>query len=55
LIKNIQEEKEFENLKIEMISKYDVDDLTFEKDFYEFCALLKHHQIISQDNPLDFK
>ena len=32
-----------------------IDDLTFEKDFYEFCALLKHHQIISQDNPLDFK
>jgi hypothetical protein len=55
LIKNIQEEKEFENLKIEMIAKYDVDDLSFEKDFYEFCALLKHHQIISQDNPLDFK
>ncbi|HSO88187.1 MAG TPA: PqqD family protein, partial [Draconibacterium sp.] len=55
LIKNIQDEKEFETLKTEMIAKYDVDDLTFEKDFYEFCALLKHHQIISQDNPLDFK
>ena len=55
LIKNIQEEKEFENLKTEMIAKYDVDDLSFEKDFYEFCALLKHHQIILQDNPLDFK
>ncbi len=55
LIKNIQEEKEFENLKTAMLEKYDVDDLTFEKDFYEFCALLKHHQIISQDNPLDFK
>jgi hypothetical protein len=55
LIKNIQEEKEFENLKTSILEKYDIDDLTFEKDFYEFCALLKHHQIISQDNPLDFK
>jgi hypothetical protein len=55
LIKNIQEEKEFENLKTAILEKYEIDDLTFEKDFYEFCALLKHHQIISQDNPLDFK
>jgi hypothetical protein len=55
LIKNIQQEKGLEILKKEMTEKYDVDDLTFEKDFYEFCALLKHHQIIWQDNPLDFK
>ena len=55
LIKNIQEEKELESLKKEIIEKYDVDDLTFEKDFYEFCALLKHHQIILQGNTMDFK
>ncbi len=55
LIKNIQEEKDLESLKKEITEKYDVDDLTFEKDFYEFCALLKHHQIILQGNPIDFK
>jgi hypothetical protein len=55
LIKNIQEEKDLANLKKEITEKYDVDDLTFEKDFYEFCALLKHHQIILQGNPMDFK
>lgn len=55
LIKYIQEEKELESLKKEMTLKYDVEDLTFEKDFYEFCALLKHHQIILQGNPMDFK
>jgi len=55
LIKNIQEEKDLESLKKEITEKYDVDDLTFEKDFYEFCALLKHHQISIQGNPMDFK
>ena len=55
LLKYIQEEKDIEILKSEILEKYDVDDLSFEKDFYEFCALLKHHQIISQENPLDFK
>ena len=54
LIKNIQEEKELESLKKEMTEKYDVDDLTFEKDFYEFCALLKHHHILLQGNPMNF-
>ena len=55
LIKRIKENKDFENIKNEVLELYDIDDLTFEKDFYEFCALLKHHQIIVQDNPLDFK
>ena len=55
LIKRIKENKDFDNIKKEILDLYDVDDLTFEKDFYEFCALLKHHQIIVQENPLDFK
>ncbi|MCG6188218.1 PqqD family protein [Maribellus maritimus] len=54
LIKNIQAGKDFDFIKKEMLEKYDVDDLTFEKDFYEFCALLKHHQILEQGDPLDF-
>ena len=54
LIKSIKAEKDIENIKVEMLEKYEVDDLTFEKDFYEFCALLKHHQIIVQGDPLDF-
>jgi len=54
LIHLIKAEKDFELIKIEMLEKYDVDELTFEKDFYEFCALLKHHQIIAQGDPLDF-
>lgn len=55
LMKHIETEKEFDQIKLEVLDKYDIDDLSFEKDFYEFCALLKHHQIVLQDNPLDFK
>ena len=55
LIKQIKEDKDFESIRLDMLEKYDVDDLTLEKDFYEFCALLKHHQIIAKDNPMDFK
>lgn len=55
LMKHIAAENDFEDIRKQILEKYDIDDLSFEKDFYEFCALLKHHQIISQDNPLDFK
>ena len=55
LIRKIAEDKDFESIRDEMLEKYDVDDLTIEKDYYEFYALLKHHQIIDQGNPLDFK
>ncbi len=54
LIKLIAAEQDFDNIRNIMLEKYDVDDLTFEKDFYEFCALLKHHQITLQGDPLNF-
>jgi len=55
LLMEIQSEKDFDIIKDEMLEKYDVDDLTFEKDFYDFCALLKHHQIVTQEDPMGFK
>ena len=54
LIKLIRENKEFEDIRNHFLERYDVEELTFEKDFYEFCALLKHHQITVHGNPLDF-
>lgn len=55
LLKQIETGKDFEAIQNEVLEKYDVDELAFEKDFYEFCALLKHHQILFQGDPLDFK
>ncbi|WP_372933677.1 PqqD family protein [Mariniphaga sediminis] len=55
LIKLISEGKELDEIKKEFVSTYEVDDLTFEKDFYEFFTLLKHHQIMVQSDPLEFK
>lgn len=55
LIKQIAQNKDFESIRDEILEKYDIDDLTIEKDYYEFYTLLKHHQIIAQDDPLDFK
>ena len=55
LIKRIAEDKDFESIRDEILEKYDIDDLTIEKDYYEFYALLVHHQIIAQGDPMDFK
>jgi hypothetical protein len=54
LIRMMSEGKEFEEIHEAFAAKYDVDELAFEKDFYDFCSLLKHHQIILQGNPLEF-
>ena len=54
MIKMIGENKDFDEIRSLFLEKYQVEELTFEKDFYEFCALLKHHQITVHGNPLDF-
>jgi hypothetical protein len=54
LIKLISEGKDFGEVYEAFALRYEIDELTFEKDFYEFCSLLKHHQIILQGNPLEF-
>ena len=54
LIKQIAEERDFDSIRNGILERYDIDDLTFEKDFYEFCAMLKHHQITLQSDPLNF-
>ena len=54
LIKMISEEKKMEEIKDLFTEKYDIDELTFEKDFYEFCTLLKHFQITIHRNPMEF-
>ena len=54
LIKLVSQEKDFEEIKSIFLEKYDVDALTFEKDFFEFSALLKNHQLLVEENPLDF-
>lgn len=54
LIRYIAEERDFESIRNEMLEKYDVDEFTFEKDYYEFYTQLKHYQIVIQGNPLEF-
>ena len=55
LITMLSENKEMEEIKQAFTEKYDVDELTFEKDFYEFCTLLKYYQITNQGNQPEFK
>jgi hypothetical protein len=54
MIKMIAANSGFDEIRKSILEKYDVDELAFEKDFYEFLAMLKHHQLTQQGNPLDF-
>lgn len=55
LIRMISEEKEYDEIFNLFSMKYDVDELTFEKDFYEFFSMLKHFQMISGESKPEFK
>jgi len=55
LLKDLEAGKDFDVIKAEMLEQYDIDDLSLEKDFFEFFALLKHHQILTQEDPLNFQ
>lgn len=54
LIRMIVSGKELEEIRGAFTVKFDVDELTFEKDFYEFCNLLKYHQITTQHDIQEF-
>lgn len=45
IIHLIAEDKELGEIKEAFLSKYEVDELTFEKDFYELLSLLKLHGV----------
>jgi len=54
LISMLSENKETEEIKKVFTEKYDVDELTFEKDFYEFCTLLKYYRITTPGSQPEF-
>lgn len=54
LLQQLEKGIDFEIIKKNTIEKYDVDEITFEKDYYEFYALLKHYQLVNEGDPLDF-
>lgn len=54
LIRMIVSGKELEEIRDAFTEKFDVDELTFEKDFYEFCNLLKYHQITTLHDIQEF-
>ncbi|HZH72365.1 MAG TPA: PqqD family protein [Mariniphaga sp.] len=54
LIRMIVEEKDFKEIKEVFLDHYEVDEFTFEKDFYEFCSLLQLYQFIDRENEPTF-
>lgn len=54
LLRMIEKEKDFKEIKEAFLDKYEVDEFTFEKDYYEFCSLLQLYQFINRDNEPTF-
>lgn len=45
----LSEGKSYEEIRGDIMSRYDVDDATFEKDFQDFTNVLKQYQIADNE------
>ncbi|MEI6695292.1 MAG: PqqD family protein [Bacteroidota bacterium] len=46
IINMMKEDKSFEFIMQEMLTKYSVEEATIEKDYFDFIGILKHHNLI---------
>jgi hypothetical protein len=46
IVNFLKEDKAFEEISKTMLNKYNVDEATFEKDYFDFVNILKHHNLI---------
>ncbi len=46
IIDMMKEDKSFEEILKTMLAKYNVEEATFEKDYFDFISILQHHNLI---------
>ncbi len=46
----LREEHTFEHIMQTILSKYEIDGTTFERDYFEFAGLLKQFNLVEQEN-----
>lgn len=49
LLTMMKEERSYQEIKENIMSRYYVDDATFEKDFQDFINMLKQYQLAEDD------
>lgn len=49
ILELLRQEKDFEEIRSEVLDGYDVDRDIFEKDFEDFINLLENYQILESD------
>lgn len=50
IFKMLKEENSFDEIMQSILSKYDIDKNTFERDYYEFTTLLRQFSLIEAEN-----
>ncbi|MFZ4740943.1 MAG: PqqD family protein [Bacteroidales bacterium] len=46
IINMMKDDNSFEEITKTMLSKYTVENAAFEKDYFDFIGILKHHNLI---------
>ncbi len=48
IINLLKQDKNFEEISKEIMAKYDIDANTLEKDYYDFCDMLKFYHVVEK-------
>ena len=49
LLNQVKEQKAYEKIESLICEKFDVDKITFEKDFLDFVSMLKQYQLLEDE------
>jgi hypothetical protein len=49
ILKMLKDSKEKDDIKKEILAKYQTDDATFERDYYDFINILNHYNLTEID------
>ncbi len=49
IMKMLKNGVEYEKIKEDVLKKYDIDELSFEKDYYDFMSMLINHSLVENE------
>ena len=48
IIGHLKDNRDFEEMKKDLLDKYDVDETTLERHFYDFISMLKQYDLLDE-------
>jgi hypothetical protein len=48
IISQLKENRDFDEIKVELLDKYDIDETSLERHYYDFIGMLKQYGLLDE-------